>query len=232
MQARVCDKEKNNTIKPTARVATIEHGEGQQKILTVHATGDGTWVHAKNYFVGPLQQANSFLQEEHPQRAESGLGGQNVSVYMLEGSGEHSPMGEQDASQTKSLGGNNRAVLETICPQERMADLIDNPPTQESASGNCIYNKKLSDIHSISGTNSTEFEVHPRVRHKRHSETGASIRKILSLALEEAVNMGENYEVSDDDFISASDFNAAIKKEERTAIGSSDRWQQIYLEQW
>ncbi|KAK6235661.1 hypothetical protein SCA6_010998, partial [Theobroma cacao] len=56
-------------------------------------------------------------------------------------------------------------------------------------------------VHASAGTNPTKLEVHPLVRHMRHSDTVASIGKIISLASEEVVDIGENDEVSDDDSI-------------------------------
>ncbi|EOY32240.1 Uncharacterized protein TCM_039863 [Theobroma cacao] len=50
---------------------------------------------------------------------------------------------------------------------------------------------------------SAEMEVHPLVRHRRHSDTAATLGKIISLALEEIVDIGENDGIFDDDSISA-----------------------------
>ncbi|EOY21546.1 Uncharacterized protein TCM_013313 [Theobroma cacao] len=78
----------------------------------------------------------------------------------------------------------------------------NNSPTLESTSGKYMYNKEISVVLSFSGTHSLEMEVHPLVRRKRHSDNAASIGKIISLASEEAVEMGENYGISDEDSIS------------------------------
>lgn len=77
-------------------------------------------------------------------------------------------------------------------------------PTSESASGKCLYKKEISAIPSLSGTHSVEMEVHPLVPRKRNSDTAVSIGKITSLASEEAMEMGENDGISDDDSISIS----------------------------
>ncbi|KAK6231960.1 hypothetical protein SCA6_002033 [Theobroma cacao] len=78
-----------------------------------------------------------------------------------------------------------------------MEDYAENPPNLESASGKCMYNKELSDVPSfpsVSGTNCAEIEVHPRVQHRRHSDTELSIDKIFSLASDKTMDMGQNDE--------------------------------------
>ncbi|KAK6256010.1 hypothetical protein SCA6_017315, partial [Theobroma cacao] len=72
------------------------------------------------------------------------------------------------------------------CPCERMEGYDDNLPNLEFASG----------------TNPVELEVHPLLWHKGHLDTATLIGRIISLASEEAVDMGENDGVSDDDSIS------------------------------
>ncbi|EOX99995.1 Uncharacterized protein TCM_009211 [Theobroma cacao] len=57
-------------------------------------------------------------------------------------------------------------------------------------------------VPSFSGTNFTEIEVHPRVQHRRHSDTEVSIDKIFSLASDKAVDIGENDEASNEDAMS------------------------------
>ncbi|XP_017981035.1 PREDICTED: uncharacterized protein LOC108663048 [Theobroma cacao] len=61
------------------------------------------------------------------------------------------------------------------------------------------------------------MEVHPLARCRRHSDTAASIGKIISLASEKAVEMGENDGISDEDSISivGGDFNAILHSGER-----------------
>ncbi|KAK6228337.1 hypothetical protein SCA6_000677, partial [Theobroma cacao] len=110
--------------------------------------------------------------------ADSEEGGQTGPVDMLESNGEHSPIIERSASQTTS---ENKFVSIAACPQDRMEAYIENPPNLESAS---------------------KIKIHPRVRRRRHSDTEISIDKILSLALDKAMNMGENDEASDEDTIS------------------------------
>ncbi|KAK6228412.1 hypothetical protein SCA6_000752 [Theobroma cacao] len=56
-------------------------------------------------------------------------------------------------------------------------------------------------VDMVEGTNFAELEVHPRVRHRRHLDTAASVGKILNLASKEAVDMGANDGVSDEDSI-------------------------------
>ncbi|XP_017980054.1 PREDICTED: uncharacterized protein LOC108662853 [Theobroma cacao] len=122
------------------------------------------------------------------QTSESGSRGQNVIVDMAEGSGEHSPMIENSASQTTS---NNKIVSIVACSRDRMEAYAENPPNLESAS---------------------EIEVYPRVRRRRHSNTEVSIVKIFSLASDKAVDMGENDKASDEDAISVN-FAASWERE-------------------
>ncbi|EOY19094.1 Uncharacterized protein TCM_043802 [Theobroma cacao] len=117
-------------------------------------------------------------------RSESGAWVTNESVDFLIGSGEHSPMGEQNANLTNSLVGNNQSSPTIAWPRERMEDHVDNPPTQESVSGKCMHNKKLSDVPSDPSffeTKFTKIEVHLRIRHRKHSDAEILIDKILSL---------------------------------------------------
>ncbi|KAK6251655.1 hypothetical protein SCA6_005660 [Theobroma cacao] len=91
----------------------------------------------------------------------------------IEGSGEYSPPIGQGTSKTVSsiLGQPNEQHNKS---RERMEGQADIPPTQESASGKCMHNKELSDVPSfpsLSETKFTEIEVHPRIRHRRHSDT-------------------------------------------------------------
>ncbi|KAK6246495.1 hypothetical protein SCA6_009585, partial [Theobroma cacao] len=65
----------------------------------------------------------------------------------------------------------------------------------------CLYNKEISAIPSLSGNHSVEMEVHPLMRRRRNSDTVISTGKITSLASEEAMEMGENDGISDDDSI-------------------------------
>lgn len=52
-----------------------------------------------------------------------------MSVGILEGNGEHSPMEGQSVNLTNNLVGNNQAVLTGACLGERMEDYVDIPPT-------------------------------------------------------------------------------------------------------
>ncbi|KAK6241940.1 hypothetical protein SCA6_007329 [Theobroma cacao] len=67
-------------------------------------------------------------------QVQSGLRGQHVSVDMLEGNGEHSPIDEHGASQSRSLTGHNQVDSTVACPRERMEGYDDNPSYLESAS--------------------------------------------------------------------------------------------------
>ncbi|EOY32178.1 Uncharacterized protein TCM_039766 [Theobroma cacao] len=136
---------------------------------------------------------------------ESGSRGQNVIYDMAEGTGECSPLGGQRACQKGRENGHNRVISYEACSREKMEGHADYLPAQESASSKCLHNKELSYVPSIpssSGTKFIEIEIHPRVRRRRHSDTEVSIDKILSLASDKAMDMGENDESSDEDAIS------------------------------
>ncbi|EOY21243.1 Uncharacterized protein TCM_012656 [Theobroma cacao] len=78
-----------------------------------------------------------------------------------------------------------------------------------------MHNKELSDVPSFpsfSETKFTEIEVHPKIRHRRHSDIEVSIDKILSFASNKAVDMGKNDEDSDEDAISVN-FAASWERE-------------------
>ncbi|KAK6263943.1 hypothetical protein SCA6_019377 [Theobroma cacao] len=96
-----------------------------------------------------------------------------------------------------------------------MKDYAENPPNLESALGKCMHNKELSDVSSFpsfSRTKFTEIEVHPRVRHRRQSDTKTSIDKIFSLASDKTVDMWDNDKASDEDAISVN-FAASWERE-------------------
>ncbi|EOY03450.1 Uncharacterized protein TCM_018528 [Theobroma cacao] len=157
----------------------------------------------KDYFTEPSARVATLLHRDGQQISESGLKSQNVSVDMLEGSGEHSSIDGQGASQIRCLVGHNWVDSTMACPCERMEGYDDNLPNLEFASGKFMYNKKLSTVPPFSGTNPVELEVHPLLWHKGHLDTATLIGRIISLASEEAVDMGENDGVSDDDSISS-----------------------------
>ncbi|EOY00107.1 Uncharacterized protein TCM_009618 [Theobroma cacao] len=102
----------------------------------------------------------------------------------------------------ESLAGHNQVDSTVACPRERMESYDDNPSYLESASSKFTYNKEVSVVPSFSRTNLAELKVHPLVWHRRHLNTAASIGRIISLASEKAVDMGENDGVFDDDSIS------------------------------
>ncbi|EOY25447.1 Uncharacterized protein TCM_016753 [Theobroma cacao] len=152
----------------------------------------------------PSTQVNILLHGEDRQTSENAMGVQHVSMANIEGSGEYSPPIGQGTSKTVSsiLGQPNEQHNKS---RERMEGQADIPPTQESALGKCMHNKELSDVPSfpsLSETKFTEIEVHPRIRHRRHSDIEVSIDKILSFASDKAVDMRENDEDSDEDAIS------------------------------
>ncbi|KAK6241950.1 hypothetical protein SCA6_007339 [Theobroma cacao] len=158
----------------------------------VHASADDEF---KDYFTQPSSRAAGLLHGNGQQIPKSGSGGKNVSVDMLEGSGEHSPIDGQGASQTRSLAKHNRVDSTVACPRERMEGYDDNPPNLESTSG----------------TNPVELEVHRLVWHRRHSDTATSIGRIISSASEEAMDMGENDGVFDDNFISVTVMDQSVE---------------------
>ncbi|KAK6235706.1 hypothetical protein SCA6_011043, partial [Theobroma cacao] len=112
----------------------VLHGDGQW--LRTSGGPHGERDKTSDLRIRMSEQAGDVpvVQGDGQQRAESGLGDPNVSVGILEGSGEHSPMGGQSVNQTNSLVGNNQAILTSACPQERMEDYVGIPPTQESTS--------------------------------------------------------------------------------------------------
>ncbi|KAK6265165.1 hypothetical protein SCA6_020599 [Theobroma cacao] len=147
-------------------------------------------------------------QMDGHQLPESGPENSNTVVDTIEGSGEHNPTEGKGASQTWSQDGHNQTASKLTRSSARKGETEFNPPTSESASGKCLYNKEISAIPSLSGNHSVEMEVHPLVRRRRNSDTAISIGKITNLASEEAMEMGENDGISDDDSIS-------LKKEDK-----------------
>ncbi|KAK6229057.1 hypothetical protein SCA6_018008 [Theobroma cacao] len=134
----------------------------------------------KNDFIEPLAQATDMRQEKRQQMAESGSEGQNMSVDVIEGSEEFNPIAGEADSQTGHQAGHIRATSNLAYSCEWMEGNENNPPTLESASDKCVYNNEISAYHSFLGTHSLEMGVHSLVRCRRHSDTTASIRKIIS----------------------------------------------------
>ncbi|KAK6228351.1 hypothetical protein SCA6_000691 [Theobroma cacao] len=83
----------------------------KDETLGQKSTQEDTGENSKNNSIKiPTQTATSNYGYGHHSEhvvAESGLGGQNESVDMMEGSGEHSPIVEQCANQTRNLVENN-----------------------------------------------------------------------------------------------------------------------------
>ncbi|EOY03114.1 Uncharacterized protein TCM_017598 [Theobroma cacao] len=145
-----------------------------------------------------------------------------VQDFMQENasSGEYSPIMGPGAVQTGSENGNVRITSSEACSCGKMEDYAENPPNLESTSSKCMYNKELSDVPSfpsVSGTNFTKIEIHPKVPRRRHSDTELSIDKILSLASDKAVDMWENDEALDDDAILVN-FATSWERERRQTI--------------
>ncbi|KAK6256011.1 hypothetical protein SCA6_017316 [Theobroma cacao] len=61
----------------------------------------------KDYFTEPSARAATLLHRDGQQISESGSESQNVSVDMLEGSGEHGSIDGQGASRIRCLVGHN-----------------------------------------------------------------------------------------------------------------------------
>lgn len=76
------------------RAATSQQGEGHR---SEHV---GAGKDSKNYFSKSSTQGATFMHGESQLRTESGPRGQNYSMDMMEGSGEHSPIIKESANQT------------------------------------------------------------------------------------------------------------------------------------
>ncbi|KAK6241871.1 hypothetical protein SCA6_007260 [Theobroma cacao] len=167
---------------------------------------------SKILFYKPSIGEASIRHEDVQQMAENEAGSQSGPMDTLEGSGEHSPIIEKNASQTTD---NNQIAITVASPRERIKDYAENPPNFESASGKCMYNKEQSDVLSIPSVSEIKFakiEVHQRVRRRRHFDTEVSIDKLFNLTSDKAMDMRENDEVSDEDSISVN-FAASWERE-------------------
>ncbi|KAK6246484.1 hypothetical protein SCA6_009574 [Theobroma cacao] len=111
-------------------------------------------------------QKVTLWQEEGHLITKSGPRGPNMSVDTLEGSGEHNPTEDKGASQTWSQDGHTRIASKLTRSSTRKGENDVNPPTSESTSGKCSYNKEISSVPTLSGTHSAEMEVHPLVRRR------------------------------------------------------------------
>ncbi|KAK6231955.1 hypothetical protein SCA6_002028 [Theobroma cacao] len=158
--------------------------DGPAESPTVGDAATQPFLHMQGDQTGERKQGAgntmTLWQKDGHQLTESVPGGPNTVVDTIEGSGEHN-LTEDSHNQTASKLTRSKA---------RKGDDDVNPPTSESASG----------------THSVEMEVHPLVRRRRNSDTTVSIGKINSLASEEAMEMGENDGISDDDSISSSQY--------------------------
>ncbi|EOY26460.1 Uncharacterized protein TCM_028131 [Theobroma cacao] len=239
--------------KPNVRLSLNKHDKRGKKNrvtgeknreLTAPAENDETLgqksVHedpsenSKNYFPNPPTRVATFMHGDGQLRAESGSGGQNESMDIMEGSGEHRPVVEQGASQTKNTGSAKNTGL--IKPMEGKMVLDDAHAGEDEKSAEWkshaeplaivqalveVDGSKASIVDKVTGPRQmadseeeewkpmlkilqiwSPFRVHPRVRHRRYSDTKVSVDKIFNLASDKAVDMEENDEASDEDAIS------------------------------
>ncbi|KAK6246485.1 hypothetical protein SCA6_009575 [Theobroma cacao] len=198
---------------PPAGDVTWQHKIGQMGVEEI----------SSNYFPKNPTHAVSVLHGNGQRKDEKDPDGQNATLpapvdvfFNREPRGPVPMPNEVESSLATAAGGpiihqsfslpepfeRATAMRELSLSSERMEGNETNPPTSEFASGKCRYNKEISVIPSFSGTHSLEMEVHPLARCRRHSDTAASIGKIISLASEKAVEMGENDGISDEDSIS------------------------------
>ncbi|KAK6254268.1 hypothetical protein SCA6_015573 [Theobroma cacao] len=186
------EKDQTDLMTPIGSVGILEPAVGMSVQADVGAQIKG------GFFIPSTRETAFIKGGDHQSERERGE--QIMPVDMLEGSGDYSPINEQRASPTR-LSEQNWANSITGNSSERVPGYTDEPPNLESASGKCLYNTEMSHIPSVSETQYAELEVHPLVRQRRHSDTSASLGR-MEIASEEAVDMGENDGVSEEDSIS------------------------------
>ncbi|EOY21198.1 Uncharacterized protein TCM_012582 [Theobroma cacao] len=214
---------KKKKIQKTSLVRAVDatlHGTEEQKLMAIREVvetspigGEGTLVvrwsasRPSHYVHGewdPMNKVTGVREKELSETVEGdGMSIKNSehAEIMLEGSGKHNSMNRQGDSQTRGSDGHNRVDSTVACPRDRTKGYDDNPPNLESA--------------LVKGNNHAELQVHPRERHKRHSDSAVPFLKTVSSTTKDAIVMGGNEGDSDEDSISisfaAKNHPAAIK---------------------
>ncbi|EOY25454.1 Uncharacterized protein TCM_026877 [Theobroma cacao] len=183
--------------------------KAQESILEIGQDGTllqkigyaGTSQNLKNDNLEPSTQTTGWRQKKEQRIAQSVSRLQNVQSDILEGSGEHVPIEEEDTSQMQRQTEQTWVAINDVSSSDKMEDKAENLSNLESASSKCMLNKELSDIPSPSCNSHAELEVHPRERYRRHSDNVIPFENSFSSDTEDATISGGNEEESDDDSI-------------------------------